>query len=168
MAGSSLFTDITPRLPLDPANMSELAACASCTKSQDAKQCARCKTVLYCSTACQRAHWQVHKPSCHFKVVFPPAVPANRSTDALSLLRTMSDPGTKQKEENVSPVPQRTLNIPELRLSILSLLPARDILRSQSACRSWYLTIISEKQLQQRIFFTPGPGELIMAAHNGD
>ena len=168
MAGPSLFTDTLPRLPSDPANMSEMAACASCTESQDLKQCARCKTVLYCSAACQRAHWQVHKPSCHFKVVLPPAVPASPSTDALSLLRTMSDPYTKQKEENVSPVTQRTFNIPELRLSILSLLPARDLLRSQSACRSCYLTITSERQLQQRMFLTLGPGDLIMAAHNGE
>ena len=28
---------------------------------EDVKQCARCHAVCYCSAACQKAHWKVHK-----------------------------------------------------------------------------------------------------------
>jgi hypothetical protein len=51
--------------------MSDLTACASCTTTPKLKQCSRCKIVAYCSPACQRAHWQTPKSSCHFKVVVP-------------------------------------------------------------------------------------------------
>lgn len=146
--------------------MSALTACASCNTTEKLKHCSRCKTVVYCSPACQRAHWQTHKPSCHFKVV---SLPSNQATsnDALSALRTMPDPVTQQKRKDVSAVAQQTFNIPELRLAIFSLLPARDLLRVQRVCRSWYLTIASERKLQQRMFFTAGPGELIIPARKG-
>lgn len=108
--------------------MSDLTACASCPNTEKLKQCSRCKTVAYCSPACQRAHWQTHKPSCHFKVIIPPPTqtPLN---DALPILRITSDPGTKQKLKNLFTLAQQTFNIPELRLSIFSLLPACDLLR---------------------------------------
>ena len=40
--------------------------CAQCGKSAAAmegggKLCARCHAVCYCSAACQKAHWKVHK-----------------------------------------------------------------------------------------------------------
>lgn len=147
--------------------MSDLKVCASCTNTQQLKQCSRCKTVAYCSSACQRAHWQTHKPLCQFKVTLPSGSQATPSNDALSILRTVSDPGTRQKLRKASSVVHQTSNISELRLSVFSLLSARDLLRVQRACRSWYMTIATEKKLQQRMFFTAGPGELIMPARKG-
>jgi len=147
--------------------MSDLKVCASCTNIQELKQCSRCKTVAYCSSACQRAHWQTHKPLCQFEVTLPSGNQTTPSSDALSILRSVSDPGTKQRLKKASSVIQETFNIPELRLSVFSLLPARDLLRVQRACRSWYMTIATEKKLQQRMFFTAGPSELIMPARKG-
>ena len=141
--------------------MADINACASCTSPQGLKQCARCKTVAYCSTTCQRAHWQTHKPSCQFQVVLPPAHQSTTFTDTLSLLRTMPDPGTKQKRTKASSIAQRAFNIPELRLAILSNLPAIELLVTQRVCRSWYLTSALDLQLQQRLFFAPGPGKLV-------
>ena len=152
--------------PRKKRKMLYLTACASCNTTEKLKQCSRCKTVPYCSPACQRAHWQIHKPSCHFKVVSPPPNQTT-SNDALSALRTMPDPSTQQKRKSVPATVQQTFNIPELCLSIFSLLPARDLLRVQRVCRFWYLTIASERKVQQRMFFTAGPGELIIPARKG-
>jgi hypothetical protein len=39
--------------------------CASCQKSGvRLRTCSTCHAVRYCSTACQRAHWQAHKTEC--------------------------------------------------------------------------------------------------------
>lgn len=43
--------------------------CAACSNSQgkdggELLQCARCKDRKYCSTACQKEHWKVHKKLC--------------------------------------------------------------------------------------------------------
>jgi len=39
--------------------------CAECNKeSNDLKRCARCKSIVYCSPACQRSNWPQHKLSC--------------------------------------------------------------------------------------------------------
>lgn len=146
-------------------SMADLNACASCASTESLKQCARCKTIAYCSTTCQRAHWQTHKPSCHFQVVLPPASPS--PTDALSLLCAIPDPGVKQKRPNKSPIAQRAFNIPELRLAILSNLPAIELLKTQRVCRSWYLTSALDLQLQQRLFFAPGPGNLVVPSYKG-
>lgn len=147
--------------------MADLNACASCASNQNLKQCRRCKTVVYCSVTCQKAHWQTHKRSCHFSVVLPSESPAKVPTDALSLLRTMPDPGTKQDLSNKSPVAQKVFNIPELRLAVFSLLPPLDLLGSQRVCRSWYLTSALEHKLQQRLFFAAGPGDLVLPASTG-
>jgi hypothetical protein len=122
--------------------MADLIACASCESTQNLKQCARCKTVSYCSTTCQRAHWQSHKPSCHFRVVQPPAA---QHTDALSLLRDLPNPLI---EREVFSKAQEALNIPEMRLAISSELPAIELIKIQRVCRSWYLTSVKEKKLQ--------------------
>ena len=43
-----------------------LAFCATCRKdsSKNPKRCGRCKSIVYCSVACQRADWPKHKPNC--------------------------------------------------------------------------------------------------------
>lgn len=143
--------------------MGDIITCASCaTPMKSRKQCSRCGT-SYCSTTCQRAHWKVHKPSCYFKVVLPTST--TPSTDALSLLRTMPDPGIHNRRPGVSSVAQRAFNIPELRMAVFSELPAIDLLRTQRVCRSWYLTSALETNLQQRLFLSHGPGELLKPSH---
>ena len=39
--------------------------CAVCNKTENTKQCAKCKCVAYCSRACQVTHWRAgHKQDC--------------------------------------------------------------------------------------------------------
>jgi len=57
------------RAPDDTEAAWQTSGCAACgNESGDAgaalKTCARCQRVKYCSVACQRSHWRVHKPSC--------------------------------------------------------------------------------------------------------
>jgi hypothetical protein len=142
--------------------MSDLNACVSCAAPMKSrKQCGRCGTP-YCSATCQKAHWKTHKSSCQFKVLLPTPT---TSTDPLSLLRTMPDPGAKPELPNVSPVGQRVFNIPELRMAVFSELPAIDLICTQRVCRSWYLTSALETKLQQRLFLYPGPGELLKPSY---
>lgn len=75
----------------------------------------------------------------------------------------MPDPGTTAGHRAVSKV----FNVPELRIAVFSKLPALSILRAQRVCRSWYSTITLETKLQQRLFLSVGPGELIMPAIRG-
>jgi hypothetical protein len=148
----------------EQASMADLTACASCANTQSLKQCARCKTVAYCSIACQRAHWQNHKPSCHFQVVTPSPAQSSTPTDALSLLRDLEKHGIEQE---VSSKAHEVFNIPELRLAIFSELSAIELVNMQRICRSWYLTLAKEEKLQQRIFLAAGPGELVRPARKG-
>ncbi|XWS26121.1 hypothetical protein CRYUN_Cryun26dG0003700 [Craigia yunnanensis] len=47
-------------LPIDP----DLSPCAVCSNSAS-KKCSRCKSVRYCSSACQQEHWNAgHKTKC--------------------------------------------------------------------------------------------------------
>lgn len=39
--------------------------CANCSQENCNKTCSGCKTVYYCSTECQKAHWKSHKPTCN-------------------------------------------------------------------------------------------------------
>ncbi|RHZ02499.1 hypothetical protein DYB35_000048 [Aphanomyces astaci] len=41
--------------------------CGSCGAQGKWKKCARCNAMAYCSQACQKRHWPVHKTSCHHK-----------------------------------------------------------------------------------------------------
>ena len=36
-----------------------------CGKTAPTHNCSNCKTVYYCSLACQRRHWKTHKPYCY-------------------------------------------------------------------------------------------------------
>ena len=43
----------------------EMSKCAACGNDGDGlKTCTPCKLVKYCNTACQRAHWKIHKKKC--------------------------------------------------------------------------------------------------------
>lgn len=77
----------------------------------------------------------------------------------------MPDPGTLKKRPKLSSVAQQAFNIPELRMAVFSELPAIDLLRTQRVCRSWYLTSALELKLQQRLFLSHGPGELLKPSH---
>jgi ankyrin repeat protein len=51
------------------AAASQITECAACgntsgTSGAALKMCARCRSVKYCSVACQRRHWSVHKRRC--------------------------------------------------------------------------------------------------------
>lgn len=49
-------------------NNLKLLHCSNCAKQESAcgefKCCTRCKEVVYCGRACQKAHWKAHKKSC--------------------------------------------------------------------------------------------------------
>lgn len=136
--------------------MADLTACASCATTDNLKHCALCKTVSYCSKGCQRAHWQTHKPSCHFKVILSPGDQSTTPTDALALLRTKANPGTKQDVTGVSPVAHKAFNIPEL--------PAIELLATQRVCRSWYLTSANGQSFGRDSF--PRLGRVSLLCHH--
>jgi hypothetical protein len=48
---------------LQAAGASAASRCAACGAGA-LKRCASCKRVKYCSTACQRTHWKLHKGRC--------------------------------------------------------------------------------------------------------
>ncbi|GMJ15819.1 hypothetical protein HRI_005251100 [Hibiscus trionum] len=50
---------IMPSIPVD----TDLSPCQVCSNPAS-KKCSRCKSVRYCSLACQQAHWKVHKTKC--------------------------------------------------------------------------------------------------------
>ena len=56
-----------------PTAMSAPCACCSTPASN---MCSRCRSVVYCSPACQRSHWPTHKTSC--KVVAQAAAAASK------------------------------------------------------------------------------------------
>lgn len=46
-------------------NFAPLPTCWNCKQQcPSARKCGGCNTAFYCSKECQRAHWEVHKPSC--------------------------------------------------------------------------------------------------------
>jgi len=80
-----------------------------------------------------------------------------------------SDAGmTARLDTQTTAVMLEVLKLPELRLHIFSLLPARDLLKAQQVCRSWYHTIALERTLQQRLFLAAGPSELVYPALDGN
>lgn len=46
-----------------PSTSSELE-CNVCQSTENLKLCSRCKKVCYCSAACQKKDWSLHKPDC--------------------------------------------------------------------------------------------------------
>ena len=148
--------------------MATQTTCACYSSSTNLKQCKRCRTVSYCTIACQKKDWRTHKTVCRFTVVDQLQDPT--PTDPLALL--LATPELKMSPEAHSPTPTsqamlNTFNVAELRMAIFSLLPAMDLLRAEQVCRSWYHTITTEHELQQRLFLAPGPGKLVFPAKKG-
>ncbi|KAK3708403.1 hypothetical protein LTR37_011499 [Vermiconidia calcicola] len=144
------------------------SACASCGKTDGLKHCARCKQVSYCSPVCQKTGWKEHKKDCRFTVSTTNG--DEPSTSALSILRyTTASPLTSAATDSAaSIVVMSAFNTAEIRMAVLSLLLAKDLLSAQGVCRLWYRHITLEDTLQQRLFLKAGPGKLVMTAGEGD
>eukprot|EP00944_MAST-04C_sp_MAST-4C-sp1_P003272 g3272.t1 len=64
---SDVHAQDTVKQPGNPlsSTKSDVYICAACTKEvSKCKQCARCKSVNYCSKECQRSDWSKHKKIC--------------------------------------------------------------------------------------------------------
>jgi hypothetical protein len=63
-----LMTSLEVAVSGNPDIFPKLPRCLGCDLIEPIKgqfqKCAACKTALYCSVACQRKHWKVHKPEC--------------------------------------------------------------------------------------------------------
>lgn len=104
---------------------------------------------------------------CRLTVNTPPNDQSDE--DALTMLRGMPRPSLKAANAEIKAASAvlKVFNTAELRLSIFSLLPAQGLLVAQRVCRSWYLHVALEHDLQQRLFFEAGPGELVSPANDG-
>ena len=77
--------------------------CAGCEKVGQTKfkQCAVCKSVLYCSEECQRVHWPVHKLNCSASVAQRPPGCKRKllsESDQVCVKRLCTSTSTKSKE----------------------------------------------------------------------
>jgi len=54
------------------------ATCAACGATERLKKCS-CRTVRYCSVACQHQHWPEHKDACHAARGIPDSQPPGSS-----------------------------------------------------------------------------------------
>lgn len=52
-----------------------LRQCAECDAANAAFRCARCRSISYCSRACQMAHWPAHKRQCKHAAALAQASP---------------------------------------------------------------------------------------------
>lgn len=68
-----------------------MAGCVVCHATTPVKHCGRCHIPQYCSTACQKADWKSHKPSCEperntgFSIRIRPGGPSNNRPAANAL-----------------------------------------------------------------------------------
>ncbi|CDO76798.1 hypothetical protein BN946_scf184978.g27 [Trametes cinnabarina] len=72
IALSPLFAVSYLESVIDPGAASakdDLERCNACSKKGvDLRRCSRCKRAVYCSQACQKTHWAVHKTACQSSV----------------------------------------------------------------------------------------------------
>lgn len=63
---SPLYLDHFPAKNLVSGKDNRQFTCAGCGKKSNIqmKRCSRCKTMTYCTTECQKAHWREHKLVC--------------------------------------------------------------------------------------------------------
>ena len=74
----------------------DLFRCFNCQtegRSPPLRKCTQCETAYYCSRACQRAHWKIHKPIC-IAAVAAKAQDATRQR----LARAVREEGTDKVE----------------------------------------------------------------------
>lgn len=54
--------------------------CYNCEKEGELKHCSGCQHAFYCSKACQKKHWEKHKPTC-----LPPESPIHTLFEACAM-----------------------------------------------------------------------------------
>lgn len=55
---------LSPITPTSDEAAPHPKVCAFCQSTNCVKRCSKCKSEYYCSSACQKNHWTVHKPFC--------------------------------------------------------------------------------------------------------
>lgn len=85
----------------------DLASCTSCERKEEDQcklsRCARCGTAAYCSAACQKQDWKVHKWTCNMNL--EDRGQAIKLTEKGGLIgwdttKTMAEPGSKTPSQN--------------------------------------------------------------------
>ncbi|KAG2355534.1 ankyrin repeat-containing domain protein [Suillus spraguei] len=93
--------------------------CEYCKKKgRGLKQCARCHTVRYCSSDCQRMHWKTHKPLCQpFSTSTTVTLKPTYATSHLQylVLISLAKPSAFRVP---SPNRPKTLRIPKLQVPV--------------------------------------------------
>ncbi|KAJ7731241.1 hypothetical protein B0H16DRAFT_1427548 [Mycena metata] len=122
----------------------ELTQCQYCYKSKGSgvtlRSCAACEVDMYCSKACQKAAWKVHKTKCALNRKTN-ALPAQRM-DALKALRTF----TSKHRPTIAEGGLRALNVfadparAERDILLIAVRPRADSIRPETA---YFVTMLS-------------------------
>jgi hypothetical protein len=108
----------------------KLSRCIGCSHIEPVKgdfmTCSACKNALYCSVACQRKHWKVHKQECEggnkkssskYEENTPPKNEAPNANDKGNSNSNINDNASKAKEtETTSPQPKVNVDDSTLQL----------------------------------------------------
>jgi hypothetical protein len=65
--------------------------CIQCGEGRANKRCGRCNTAHYCDVACQRSHWDAHRPGCGILAEVNPRTEQERRWDVNVLARLSDD-----------------------------------------------------------------------------
>ncbi|KAL0477619.1 Usp19, partial [Acrasis kona] len=114
---------------LQRPNTKECATCKTYNvgKENNLKFCAGCRSVCYCTTECQKSHWNIHKTTCKIVTAFKKAI-ALPEEQKFSLLTNLIDNTTfviknGEKQIKVRPVYGVIKSKEEKRISIDFLVP---------------------------------------------